>query len=167
MFLRKILASTVAMLILLAAQVPLRAEELHLDYGALSSALDKLAAGDRKTVNDAIELIKKGNHGLALERLEALNQSEPNNAALRILTAYALLQLGNFVGAFENAQTAEKVPGGNVYACWFLAKVALLTGKPEVCRREMGHLEKAGAPASQLRELREEMAAKQKSQSKN
>jgi len=164
---RKLLTCVLAGLLLLASDTSLPAAQLNLEYSALTSTIDKLSDSDRMTVYDAIALIKKGNNGQALARLNALNDRQPDNSAIRILTAYALLQVGNLLGAFENAQAAEKTPGGNAYACWFLAKVALLSGRNEVCRREMSHLEKGGAPAAQIRELRAELTAKEKGKPKN
>ena len=132
----------------------------ELKYESLTGALGVLKDTDRGAVSQAIEYIKQGQNSLALARLAELNQNNPGNSSLRILASYALLQVGNMIGAFEEAQKAESAANGNAYKCWFLAKVALLAGKSAVCEREVGHLKKAGAMTAEVRQLETEMKAR-------
>lgn len=143
--------------LLLAVAAP--CAELELDYGQLEGSLNQLSYGDRDAVDDAIDLLKSGEHSLALARLSALNKSNPKSSSLRILASYALLLAGNVSGAFEEAEMAHDAPDGNAYRCWFLAKVALLNGKMAVCEREVEHLKEAGTMAAEVREIENEMAS--------
>jgi Flp pilus assembly protein TadD len=111
-------------------------------------------------VGDAIALIRNDEHVLALARLSSLKQANPQNSSLRILASYALLQVGNLVGAFEEAEKAHTAPNGNSYRCWFLAKVALLNGKKSRCERELEHLKRIGDMAAEAAELEKELARK-------
>jgi len=133
--------------------------QFQLDYARLDSALGPLTSDDRKAVSDTVELIKSGNHSLALVRLFELNDRNPANSSLRILASYALLQGGNLVGAFEQAEKAHKASDGTSYKCWFMAKVALLNGKPEVCVRELGHVKSVGDMPAEAAQLEKEMNA--------
>jgi len=130
----------------------------ELDYGRLSGPLAKLPPPDQNAVHDAIRLIKDGDHALALARLSSLmDQKNPQNSSLRILASYALLQAGNLLGAFQEAEKAHEAPGGGMYACWFLGKVALLNGNKEVSERELRHLKRAGGMAAETDELEKEI----------
>ena len=119
-------------------------QPLQLDYGQLDGPLASLAHEDRDAVQDAVQLIQRGEHSLALARLSSLNERNPSNSSLRILTSYALLQAGNLAGAFEEAEKAHAAPDRLAYKCWFLGKVAELSGNQEIADREMAHLEKVG-----------------------
>ncbi len=129
----------------------------ELQFDRLQPALTELSAADRDIVNDSINLIKQGEHILALSRLSSLKQRSPQNSSLRILVSYALLQAGNVVGAFTEAEKAHEAPNGNSYKCWFLAKVALLNGKKDVCERELEHVKGAGDMAAEVRQLEQEL----------
>jgi len=148
------------MLLLFGLLLPIRAPaaEFELDYQQLDGSLDRLSTDDRGAVNDAIDLVKSGEHTLALARLSALNKSNPNSSSLRILASYALLLAGNVTGAFEEAEMAHDAPDGNAYRCWFLAKIALLNGKTSICEREVEHLKEAGGMSAEVSALEQEMA---------
>jgi hypothetical protein len=133
-----------------------------LQFDRLAAAVTNLNSDDRHAVDEAIQLIKKGDDNLALVRLNALNDRYPTNSSLRILTAYALLELGNMVGAFDNAKMGEAAPDGNSYKCWFYAKVAWLSGKDAVCKREIGHLKKVGDMPNEVRALEVDVQKKPK-----
>ena len=122
--------------------------EVELRVEKLGEALKLLRPDERPVVDQAVEQIKKGMHTAALATLSSLSKANPDNSSLRILTAYALLQAGNLVGAFDEAKKAEAAPNGNSYKCWFLAKVALLAGDQFACKREVGHLKKDGDMAA-------------------
>ena len=126
---------------LLASQSCTR-EPLKLDYTRLSGPLASLEQTDRDAVQDAMQLIQSGEHSLALARLSSLNERNPSNSSLRILTSYALLQAGNLAGAFEEAEKAHAAPDRLAYKCWFLGKVAELNGNQEIAEREVAHLER-------------------------
>ena len=140
------------MLLLVASCLPayLGAQTFDLRFDRLTSALATLSAGDRTAVDQAIELMRKGDNNLALVRLSALNEKNPQNSSLRILTAYSMLRLGNLVGAFDEADKAEKAPNGDAYKCWFLAKLAFLKGDMAVCRKEMSHAKANGEDVKAL-----------------
>ncbi len=136
-----------------AAQTP----GFELEYERLSAPIAALGTGDRDVVRDTIQLIRQGEHALALNRLSSLTERNPQNSGLRILASYALLEAGNLAGAFEQAEKAHQAPDRNSYTCWFLGKVALLSGNREVCERELHHLERAGPDMlAQERALEEE-----------
>jgi len=132
-------------------------DKFALRFDRLEPALDVLSAADRDTVSDAINLIKSGENVLALSRLSSLKQASPKNSSLRILAAYALLQTGNALGAFEEAEKAHDAPDGNSYKCWFLAKVALLSGKRAVCERELEHVRGAADMVAEAKQLEREL----------
>jgi Flp pilus assembly protein TadD len=117
---------------------------MALRFDRLASALTLLNNHDRRIVQEAAELIREGENTGALARLSSLTETNPNNSSLRILIAYAQLQLGNLTGAFDEARKAHDAPNGNSYKCYFLAKLALLTGDKVTCRREIDHLKHAG-----------------------
>ncbi len=147
----------VFLLLLILAWAPLPAADFALQIDRLSDGLRPLTRGDSRAVQETIQLIRKGSHAAALVRLTELNRNNPSNSSLRILTSYAMLQLGNLFGAFEQAEKAHAAPGGNSYKCWFLAKVALLNGKREVCERELEHVRKVGDMTAEVRALEAEM----------
>ena len=150
------------MLILLAPA--LSAESFDLQYGRLATALAGLSIMDQKTVEDAISHIRKGDNNLALVRLSELNKENPKNSSLRILTAYALLRTGDLIGALENAKQGEGAPNGDAYKCWFLAKIAFVSGDKATCKRELGHAKEA---LKTDKELMSSMRAMEKGIKKN
>jgi Flp pilus assembly protein TadD len=134
---------------------PRPAMELRVDR--LASALKLLTDGDRRVVEETIELIKSGNNGLALARLSSLNASNPENSSLRILTAYAQLQLGNLFGALQEGKKAEGSPNGNSYKCYFMAKLALFTGDRAACQRELQHVKSVGDMQAEAKQLEKDL----------
>ena len=139
---------------------PLAADHVRFDlrYDRLSGAVAQLADADRSTVNQAIDLIKKGDSNLALIRLSGLNKANPNNSSLRILTAYALLRAGDLLGAFEESKKAHEAPNGdNGYKCWFLGKLALLNGDKATCQREVNHAKADKTLAKDVSALEKEL----------
>ena len=137
---------------------PTPCEVFDLNYERLEPAVDTLKHADRDAVNDAVELIKQGEHSLALARLSSLNKNHPENSSLRIFASYVLLQAGNIAGAFEEAEKAHKAPNGNSYKCWFLGKVALLHGKHALCERELKHVQGAGDMVAEAKALEAELS---------
>jgi Flp pilus assembly protein TadD len=130
----------------------------------LQAAIAQLGQTDRETVTEALEMIRRGEDSLALARLNPLTKRNPANSSLRIISAYAMLQLGNLLGAFEEARRAEETGGADAYKCWFLAKVSFLAGKDAVCRRELKHLKGGGELAPEVEQLTAELAARAKEQ---
>ena len=147
---------------LLRAAGPERHVELDLRLRALTEPLQNLSAADRQTVDETISLITRKEHGLALAHLTALSASNPMNSALRVLRAYALLELGNVTGALDEARTAEESEGHSAYKCWFLAQVAYIAGNKPLCRREIKHLQGNTVYGAGAVELRKELEAKSK-----
>jgi Flp pilus assembly protein TadD len=148
----------------LALSAPPPPPNMDLRYDRLASALTLLGDGDRKVVDDAIQLIREGEHAGALARLSTLTHSNPDNSSLRILMAYAQLQLGNLTGALDEAKQAHDAPNGNSYRCYFLAKIAFLTGDNATCRRELNHTKNAGDMPEEVRQLQNDLKkAKNKS----
>jgi Flp pilus assembly protein TadD len=145
----------------LSIAVPVRAADFDLRMDRLAGSLGGLKGADRTVVDEALQLIKKGENSLALVRLAALNKENPRNSSLRIMTAFVMLQLGNLVGAFEEAKRAERAPDGEAYKCWFLAKVALLAGDKKVCERELKHAQSAGYAAAEVKELKQQLERRQ------
>jgi Flp pilus assembly protein TadD len=130
---------------------------MDLRFDRLASALTLLNDSDRRIVDEAAELIREGENVGALARLSALTRTNPENSSLRILLAYAQLQIGNLTGAFDEAKKAESAPNGNSYKCFFLAKLALLAGDKATCRREIEHVKGAGDMKEEVRQLQGEM----------
>ena len=121
--------------------------ELHFDYARIAGPLASLDDADRKTVEDTVALMKRGDHKLALVRLSALNDRNPSNSSLRLLSSYALLQMGNLAESLSEAQRAHDAADHGVYQCYVLAHVAAINGKKDVARREIEHVNSAGDPA--------------------
>ena len=119
------------------------AESFDLQYGRLAASIAGLSTMDKKAVEDAIAHIRKGDNNLALVRLSELNKENPKNSSLRILTAYALLRTGDLIGALDNAKQGEGAADGDAYKCWFLARIAFVTGDKPTCKREIGHAKEA------------------------
>src|SRR5580698_1533149 len=130
---------------------------MDLQYDRLASALTLLSDADRKIVDEAVQLIHEGEHVGALARLSTLTHSNPDNSSLRILAAYAQLQLGNLTGALDEAKKAHDAPNGNSYRCYFLAKIAFLTGDNVTCRRELNHAKNAGDMPNEVRQLQNDV----------
>lgn len=158
----KRLAGLVFFSLLIAGAVRGEAETFTLDYDRLSGAIEDLNGADRNIVSDAIKLIQRGEHVLALNRLSSLKERNPGNSSVRVLASYALLQAGNLLGAFDEAKRAHEGPKGNSYVCWFLAKVALLNGQRAVCERELEHLRKDSNMRAEAEQLERELTAKYK-----
>ena len=154
----------VATLALAAPPPPQAVPSMDLRFDRLASALTLLTDADRKIVDEAVQLIREGEHAGALARLSALTHSNPENSSLRILMAYAQLQLGNLTGALDEAKKAHEAPNGNSYRCYFLAKIAFLTGDTVTCRRELNHAKNAGDMPEGVRELQNDL---KKTKSKN
>jgi len=148
----------------LALAAPPPAPGMELRFDRLASALTLLSDSDRKIVDEAAQLIREGENVGALARLSTLTQSNPNNSSLRILMAFAQLQLGNLTGALDEAKKAHEAPNGNSYRCYFLAKIAFLTGDTVTCRRELNHAKNAGDMPEEVRQLQNDLKkAKSKS----
>jgi Flp pilus assembly protein TadD len=139
------------------AAPPPPAPTMELRFDRLASALTLLGDADRKIVDEAAQLIREGEHAGALARLSILTHSNPDNSSLRILMAYAQLQLGNLTGALDEAKKAHEAPNGNSYRCYFLAKIAFLTGDTVTCRRELNHAKNAGDMPEDVRQLRNDV----------
>src|SRR5262249_53184491 len=122
------------------AQAPGAAPQLRLEIKALAEPLRDLKPEEARIVDDAIELIQKGEHAPAFLALTGLTERNPNNSALRVLRAYTLLQLGNLLGALDEARAAESGRIRSAYRCWFLAQVAYLAGNKPLCKREIRHV---------------------------
>jgi len=146
-----------AMLALAAPPPAPPAPTMDLRFDRLASALTLLSDSDRKVVEEAAQLIREGEHAGALARLSALTHANPDNSSLRILIAYAQLQLGNLTGALDEAKKAHEAPNGNSYRCYFLAKIAFLTGDNFTCRRELNHVKNAGDMPEEVRQLRSDL----------
>ena len=141
----------------LALAAPAPAPSMELRFDRLASALTLLSAADRKIVDEAAQLIREGENAGALARLSELTHSNPNNSSLRILIAYAQLQLGNLTGALDEAKRAHEAPNGNSYRCYFLAKIAFLTGDKVTCKRELNHVKNAGDMPNEVRQLESDL----------
>ncbi len=153
-----------AALILVLSLCPATAEEFPLQFDRLTGFFTKLTVPDRQLVDESIALIKKGNHNLALIQLQKLVGSNSNNAGVRVLLAYSFLNVGNTLGAFDEAKTAERT-GHDSYVCLFLAKVAYAVGEPSACKREIKHVKSVGTPediveAKELEKRVDKMARK-------
>jgi predicted Zn-dependent protease len=134
------------------------AAEPQLKLKRLRPSLASLTRGERGTVDRAVALIRKGEHTAALAQLTELTRDNPNNSAVRVVLAYALLQAGNLAGAFQHATQAEAAPDHNSYVCLFLARVAWLVGDTEACRRELGHVRAAGTDRGDADALERQLA---------
>jgi len=141
----------------LAHAAPQAAPAFTLRFDRLASALTLLNDHDRAVVDQAAALIREGENAAALARLSTLTQSNPRNSSLRILIAYAQLQLGNLAAALTQAKEAHDAPNGNSYRCYFLAKVAWLAGDKATCRRELQHVKNAGDMPEAVRELQTDL----------
>jgi len=111
-----------------------------LDLKALSEPLQDLTPADHEILDKSVKLIGDGKHIQALAYLTELTVSNPRNSALRVIRAYALLEMGNIAGALGDARIAEDSGTHSAYKCWFLAQVAYMAGDKPLCRREIKHL---------------------------
>ncbi len=144
-----VLAFSATALVLAAPSGP----AMDLRFDRLASALTLLTDTDRRIVDEAAQLIREGEHTGALARLADLTRTNPGNSSLRILIAYAQLQLGNLTGALDEAKKAHDAQNGNSYKCFFLAKLALLTGDKITCQRELNHVKNIGDMKVDARQL--------------
>ena len=149
-----------AILALLLLSVSLSARAQTLDLAALSAPLENLQPGEKQILDEAIQLIRRGDHGLALASLAQLTASNPKNSAYRVLKAYTLLQLGNFVGALNESRVAEGSKPPSPYRCWFLAQVAYLAGNKALCEREIRHVAAHPTYGPQAAKLRQDLEAR-------
>ncbi|MDX1978737.1 MAG: hypothetical protein SFV51_00610 [Bryobacteraceae bacterium] len=148
------------LLLTLLLFAPAHAATFDLRFDRLADALGLLPTSDRSAVDSVIDLIKKGDHQTALTRLNDLNRSNPDNSSLRLLTSYAMLELGNLLGAYEEAHRAHDAENGNSYKCWFYSKLAFLNGDKTVCKRELNHVKKAGDMPAEVKALEKELKSK-------
>lgn len=139
--------------LLLASVPPVGAISFELNFDRLQEAFRLIPDSDRGSLDEVIVLVKKGEHKEALSRLNALNKKFPDNSSLRVMTAFALVNLGNFLGAFEEADYAHDAPNGNPYKCLFYARVALLAGRPEACQRELKHAKDNKEQPKEVKEI--------------
>jgi predicted Zn-dependent protease len=110
---------------------------IELSIQDLAEPLRDLSPSDEEAFNEAVTLIQQKQHVLALAVLTPLTRSNPANSSLHIARAYVLLELGNVVGALGDAKQAEESGTHTAYKCWFLARVAYLSGNKPLCRREI------------------------------
>lgn len=141
----------------LPAYGALGVEDLKLDR--LAKPITSLSVEERRIFDEAIGLIRAGNHSLALARLSGLKEANPKNSAVRVASSYVLLQAGNLLGAFEDAEKAESGEA-NGYLCWFLAKVSLATGQTAACKREVEHLKTVPEYREAAKEIEKELKKK-------
>jgi hypothetical protein len=76
---------------------------------------------------------------------------------VRVLRAYALLELGSLSGALDDADAAEALGAHATYKCWFLAQVAHVAGNKPLCRREIQHVANDPTYGPQAKKLRREL----------
>ena len=125
----------------MAAAAGISPPQPKLDEAALAIPARALSTADGKVFDDAIELIRRGNHAEALLSLTRLTGSNPKNVAVRATRAYVPLQVGNVLGALDDARVAEKTGPPTAYRCWLLAQISYLAGNQRLCKREVKHLE--------------------------
>jgi Flp pilus assembly protein TadD len=148
-----------AILALLLLSVSPSARAQTLDLAALGAPLENLQPGEKQILDEAIQLIQRGEHGLALASLGQLTASNPKNSAYRVLQAYTLLQLGNLVGALNESRAAESSKPPSPYRCCFLAQVAYLAGNKALCEREIRHVAAHPVYGPQAAKLRQDLKA--------
>jgi predicted Zn-dependent protease len=117
---------------------------LDLQLRELTLPLQNLSSSDHQVVDEAIAALRRSEHAVALANLTRLTASNPSNSSLRVLRAFALLELGNVTGALADSKLAEGTGEHAAWRCWFLAQVAMAAGNKPLCRREIKHL--AGNP---------------------
>lgn len=145
----------------LAAAAGIPKPEPKLDPSALAEPARALSSADGKVFDDAIQLIKAGNHAEALLSLTRLTGSNPKNVAVRATRAYVLLQVGNLLGALDDARIAEKNPHA-AYRCWLLAQISYLAGNERLCKREIKHLEGSPEYGAEAAKLGQKLSASKK-----
>lgn len=148
-----------------ASQKTTPTQNVHpeLNLKALAGPLQDLDPQERRVVDEAIKLIREMRDGEALTRLTDLTRSNSRNSTLRVLRAYALLELGNLTGALDDATVAEASGVRASYRCWFLAQVAFLAGNKPLCRREIKHLSHDPTYASEAKTLQRTLDVQAKS----
>jgi Flp pilus assembly protein TadD len=147
-----------AILLCLSAAPHVFAAKVELNLGHLSPSLRNLKRADQTTIERAVTLIKKGQHTAAFAQLTEISRAHPNNSAVRVVLAYALLQAGNLAGAFDQAQQAEAASDHTSYACLFLARIAYLIGDTAVCRRELDHVIGSGEHVAEAKRIERDLA---------
>lgn len=125
----------------------------ELNLKALAEPLQDLNPEEKRVVDEAIGLIREMRDAEALAHLTNLTRSNPSNSTIRVLRAYALLELGNLTGALDDATVAEASGIRASYKCWFLAQVAFLAGNKPLCRREIKHLSRDSTYGSEAEKL--------------
>ena len=128
-----------------------------LDLKAMAEPLQDVKAGDGEIVDETIRLIHQKQHAAALANLTRLTANNPQNAALRVLRGYVLLELSNMTDSLEEARIAEESGSPQGYKCWFLAQVAYLAGDKALCRREIGHLSGDPVYGPKVRRLNQDL----------
>src|ERR1700691_3744005 len=111
----------------LALAAPPPAPSMELRFDRLTSALTLLSDSDRKIVDEAVQLIREGEH------------------------------VGALTGAFDESTKAHEAPNGNSYRCYFLARIAFLTVDSVTCRRELNHAKNAGDMPEDIRQLQNDL----------
>ena len=140
-----------------AASTPNVRPELNLK--ALAEPLQDLTPADRRVVDESIRLIREMSNVEALADLTNLTRTNSKNSTLRVLRAYALLELGNLTGALDDATVAEASGTHTPYKCWFLAQVAYLAGNKPLCRREIKHVSRDATYRPQAERLHRSLDA--------
>ena len=146
----------------IAAAASIPKPQPKLDEAALAIPARALSAADGKVFDEAIELIRRGNHAEALLSLTRLTGSNPKNVAVRATRAYVLLQVGNLLGALDDARVAEKTGPQSAYRCWLLAQISYLAGNQRLCRREIKHLEGSAEYGAEAAKLGQSLSAAKK-----
>ena len=101
-------ALTTAALTGLAAED--RGHRPALDLKELAEPLRGLKAEEQKILDEAVQLIQRKEHSLALVSLARLVEVNPRNSGFRVLKAYVLLQLGNLLGALDDPGWPKESP---------------------------------------------------------
>jgi len=135
----------------------------ELNLKALAGPLQDLTPEDRKVVDEAVRLIHDNRDADALTSLTNLTRTNSKNSTIRVLRAYALLELGNFTGALNDATIAENAGIPAPYKCWFLAQVAYLAGNKPLCRREIKHVTFDATYGPKAKQLQNTLNAQAKS----
>ena len=145
------------LILLFLSLASMQAALFELKFNNLKPSLSRLSPEETKIVDRSIGLIRKGENTLALAQLSTLSKANPSNSALQVLMSYALLQIGNKLGAFDAAKQAEASPDHTGYVCYFFAKVAFLTGDSATCKREIAHVKSLGLHKKEIKELESEV----------
>ena len=146
------------MVLLLMLAGSLYPAPIELPLKSISEPMRALPDAQRRTLDRAISLVRRGEHLAALSVLQEMAKSTPGSSAVRVVLSYALLQAGNVAGAFDEARLAESAPDRNSYMCVFLAKIALLAGDTSTCKREIEHARSTGKHGKEVKELESALA---------